>query len=114
MEAVICLSIFVVVSSIWAVYKIKKQARRNQDDRGGCFLFFFQARNPILVAAYFNWQNRLIREVTRRAAKNTRSVSVLVFRDGPSGISASVDQFAVMTSVNESQMSDDSFSESSP
>ncbi len=41
MEAVICLSIFVVVSSIWAYYRIKKKRQRNQDDRVGCFFFFF-------------------------------------------------------------------------
>ena len=30
MEALICLSVFIVVSSIWALYKSKKQAPRRQ------------------------------------------------------------------------------------
>ena len=41
MEALICLSVFTVVSLIWAIYKTKKRGRRKQDDRDGCFLFFF-------------------------------------------------------------------------
>ena len=41
MEAVICLSVFIVVTSIWAYYSSKKQRRQNQNDRAGCFLFFF-------------------------------------------------------------------------
>lgn len=41
MEVLICLSIFTVVSAIWAFHRIKKQRQRDQDDQGGCFLFFF-------------------------------------------------------------------------
>ena len=41
MEAMICLIIFVVVTTIWAIYRIKSKGRRSQDDRAGCFLFFF-------------------------------------------------------------------------
>jgi len=41
MEALVCLSIFVVVSTIWAIHKTKKRGRRKRDNRDGCFLFFF-------------------------------------------------------------------------
>ncbi len=40
MEALICLSIFIVVTTIWAIHKTRNRERRNQDDRAGCFLFF--------------------------------------------------------------------------
>ena len=41
MEALICLSVFVVVSSIWAYYTPKNRRRRNQIDKVGVRRFQF-------------------------------------------------------------------------
>ena len=52
MEAVICLSIFVVVTTIWAIYKTKNRGRKNQDDRLDAFCSFSRLPSPQLRVAF--------------------------------------------------------------
>ncbi len=41
MEALICLSVFIVVTTIWAIHKTKNRKKQEREEKAGCFLFFF-------------------------------------------------------------------------
>ncbi len=40
MEALICLSVFVVVSTIWAIHRAKNHKVQDKDEKDGYFLLF--------------------------------------------------------------------------